>query len=135
LAAYATIALVSQAIEGAKQDMRLPIITVLFAAACTGEANHLGNPLLLPFSGLSTALDNTAYNARRGKVEVFVKSNFPMLIQDITAGGGATLSEAFNLSGVPVTDRPARRIQLRSDLGIYQSAPGALVTALMVYGG
>jgi hypothetical protein len=35
---------------------------------------------------------------------------------------------------IPERDRPARVIQLQSDMGLYAVNPGALVVALMVYG-
>ncbi len=110
------------------------VIAMVPLAACSGQANHLGNPLLLPISGLSTAADNAIYNERRGAVEVFVKSNHPQLINEIAKGGGATLNEAMDKALIPTGDRPARLIQLQSDLDLYRTAPGALVTALMVYG-
>jgi hypothetical protein len=37
-------------------------------------------------------------------------------------------------AGIPLQDRPARITQLRGDIAIYDGNPGALVTALMVYG-
>ena len=104
-------------------------------AACSSEANHLGNPLLLPISGLATAASNAIYSQRRGKVEVLVKSNHPALIAQINAGAGPILTQAMETAEIPVLDRPARIIQLQSDLGLYTANPGALVTALMVYGG
>jgi len=36
---------------------------------------------------------------------------------------------------IPQEDRETRIFQMQSDLGLYQANPGALVTALMVYGG
>lgn len=116
---------------GTRVAIILPLMTLL---GCSGEANHLGNPLLLPLSGLGTAAENAAYNQRRGKVEVFVKTNHPALMQEIAGDGGPHLTEAMTLAGIPETDRPARLIQLRGDAGLYGTNPGALVVALMVYG-
>ena len=115
--------------------MRWPLIALLLTAACSQEANHLGNPLLLPFSGISTVYGNAAYEQRRGQVEIIVKSSHQAILNDIRAGGGPFLDEAFDTAGVPERDRPTRIIQLQSDLGLYQTTPGALVTALMVYSG
>lgn len=115
--------------------MRWPMIAVLLTAACSQEANHLGNPLLLPLSGISTVFGNAAYEQRRGQVEIIVKSNHQAILENIRAGGGPLLNEAFDSAGVPERDRPTRVIQLQSDLGLYETTPGALVTALMVYGG
>ncbi len=73
--------------------------------------------------------------ARRGAVEVAVKSAFPGILDEIEAGAGPNLARAFDAAGVPAVDRPARVIQLRGDLGLYEANPGALVAALMLYGG
>jgi hypothetical protein len=107
----------------------------LLAACATGEANHLGNPLTWPATLLTGTVQNAAYSARRGQVEVHVKSNHPTLIAEIAAGGGPLLTTAMDLAGIPAADRPTRLIQLNADLGLYDANPGALVTALMVYGG
>lgn len=115
--------------------MRLSLISLICLAACSQEANHLGNPLLLPISGLSTVVSNAAYNQRRGQVELIVKSNYAAIQDDIRAGGGPVLTEAMDTARIPEADRPARIIQLQSDMGLYANNPGALVVALMVYGG
>ena len=114
--------------------MRTFLIALIPLTACTGEANHLGNPFVLPFSAIANSVDNAAYNERRGRVEVFVKTNHQALVAEIANGGGPLLGEAFDLARVPASDRPPRRIQLQSDVSLYQTAPGSLVTALMVYG-
>ena len=81
------------------------------------------------------ALVNPAEAQRRGAVEVAVKSAFPGILDEIEAGSGPNLLRALDAAGVPQQDRPARVIQLRGDLGLYEANPGALVTALMLYGG
>ncbi len=115
--------------------MRAILIPLIFLAACSDEANHLGNPLLLPISGLGTAAQNLAYNQRRGQVEVIVKSGFPAIIGDIENGGGPVLNDAMETARIPENDRPARILQMQGDLELYRTNPGALVVALMVYGG
>jgi hypothetical protein len=114
--------------------MRSPLIVAVLVTACTNDANHVGNPLLLPFNGIRASMDNGGYSQRRGQVELTVKSNFPAIINDIRMGGGPALTEAMNVAGTQVADRPARIIQLQSNMAMYESTPGALVTALMVYG-
>jgi hypothetical protein len=114
-------------------SMRWPLITLAVLSACSNEASHLGNPLLLPINAIATVGQNAAYNQRRAQVEVFVKSNFDALIRDIMAGGGPVLTEAMDIAGIRAGDRPARVIQLQSDIALYNTAPGALVTALMVF--
>ena len=81
------------------------------------------------------ALVNPADAQRRGAVEVAVKSSYPGILDEIEAGGGPSLIRAFDAAGVPIEDRPARVIQLRGDSGLYASNPGALVAALLLYGG
>jgi hypothetical protein len=115
--------------------MRIPLILLVVLAGCTNEANHLGNPFTAPISALATAASNAVYSARRGEVEVLVKSNHPALIAQINAGGGPILTQAMDTANIPLEDRPARIVQMQSDLGLYNANPGALVTALMVYGG
>jgi len=114
--------------------MRWLIFPTFLMAACSQEANHLGDPLLLPFNAASTVIGNAAYEKRRGQVEVVVKSNYEEIKRDIRAGQGPALTKAFDTAGVPAADRPFRVIQLQSDLGLYQTSPSALVTAFMVYG-
>ena len=115
--------------------MRWPLIAVLLTAACAQEASHLGNPLMQPVSGASTLFGNAAYEKRRGQVELIVKANYDEIKSDIRAGGGPVLTKAMDAAGIPLRDRFARIIQLQSDMGLYNTTPGALVTALMVYGG
>lgn len=114
--------------------MRFPLLAILFVTGCSGEANHLGNPLLWPFMAVSSGIENSINGARRGEVELTVKSNFDTIIPEIRAGGGPSLTLAMDQARIPQQDRPARILQLQSDLPLYQSNPGALVTALMVYG-
>ncbi len=100
--------------------MRLivPVLCTLLAA-CTSDGNLRD---IAPMAGPN------------GAVEVLVKSNHPALIAEINAGGGPLLTRTFDAAGVPVQDRPARTLQLQGNLGLYDANPGALVTALSVYG-
>jgi len=113
-------------------------VTLLFplvAAACTGEANHLGNPFLLPVSAMSAGLQNAAYNDRRGAVEIFVKTNHPALVSDIRAGGGPVLQQVHDLAAIPAAIRPEHTLRLQSDLPLYASNMDALILAIMVVAG
>lgn len=110
----------------------IPLVLIL--TACSHDANHLGNPLLLPITGLSTAAENAAYRQRRGQVEILVKSNHPAIIAEIQDGGGPILTEAMDAARIPEGDRPARILQMQGDIGLYANNLGALVVALMVYG-
>jgi hypothetical protein len=111
--------------------MRWPLIAALFAAACSGGSQPIGSPLLRA----TTAVEQTAaYSQRRGQLEVYVKTNFTAMLADIRAGEGPILDNAMTIAGIPAGDRPTRIIQLQSDVGLYAAAPGALITALMIYG-
>lgn len=111
----------------------LLLFTALVVSACTGGADHLGNPLLLPGRAISNAISEGAYTQRRGAVEVFVKTNHPALIRDIQAGGGATLTQAMDIAQVPPQNRAGLILDLRSDLGLYAQNLDAMVVTLMVY--
>lgn len=44
-------------------------------AACSPEANHLGNPVLLPVHGLTTAIENASYGRRRQQIKGYLQQN------------------------------------------------------------
>ena len=113
--------------------MRGIILVLIITTGCSTQANHIGNPLLLPVTGITTALGNAAYQQRRGQVEVFVKSNHSAILSDIAVGGGDTVARAMDIAGISTADRPARLIQMRTDLALYETSAEALVVALMVY--
>lgn len=115
--------------------MRFIPVALIILGACSSGANHLGNPLVWPIDAVQNGINNAAYSQRRGTVEVIVKSEFPAILADIDAGGGPVLSRAMEAALIPVAERSARTIQLQGDMGLYSANPGALVTALMVYGG
>ena len=110
------------------------LFALLSLAACSGAANHLGNPLLWPVYAVSAGVENAIYDNRRGAVELQVKSNFPGILDEIASGGGPALTEAMELARVPEADRAARILQMQADLPLYAESPDALVVALMVYG-
>lgn len=107
--------------------MRSSLLLILLLAGCS-------NGFQLPVNALTSAEENAIYQARQAEVEVIVKSNFDAVIRDIRAGGGPTLTSAFDAAGVPDQERATRAFQLNNDLGLYAGNPGALVTAIMVYG-
>ncbi|MEQ8368411.1 hypothetical protein [Yoonia vestfoldensis] len=111
--------------------MRPALILPLILAACTTDLANPGVPVFTPL----TAITDPGYAQKRGQVEIIVKSNFDAIRRDIDAGGGPVLTAAMDAAGVPLQDRPTRVIQLQSDMGLYDVNPGALVTALMVFGG
>ena len=102
-------------------------------AGCAG-ANHLGHPLTLPLSGISSALHNASYAARRRPVAAFVAQNHGALVRDITRSGGPTLQSAMDLARIAPARRAALTHRLGQDLTLYQQDAEALVVALMVHG-
>ena len=111
---------------------KFALLFLWLTAACTNEANHLGNPLLLPLNALGSSISNASYNQTRGKVELFVKTNHPALIADIRNGGGPALTKVFDIANVPKDIRDPHTLQLQSDLALYSSNLDALVVAIMV---
>ncbi|MCF2870773.1 hypothetical protein L0664_06810 [Octadecabacter sp. G9-8] len=110
----------------------LMTLPAFMMGGCTSDANHLGDPLLLPLNALGSSLGNAAYAQTRGKVEVFVKTNHPALIADIQRGGGPTLTQAFDIANVPKPIRAQHTLQLQSDLALYANNLDALIVAIMV---
>ncbi len=104
----------------------LPLALLL--AACTTAPSHIGNPLLLPVSALTTGAENAAYNARRARVKDAVIAAGPALLTD--ADVQETLWQA---APVPPTDRAnvLRDIADLPDPGSAQWAEAATV-AIMV---
>lgn len=105
-------------------------LAFLALAACTGGANHLGNPLLLPITGITTSIDNAIYDGQRAPVEDYVSLNYDALVTDIEAGGGTTLTQAFDVASVPEADRADFIAAME---GYDLSQPDNLVVALMVW--
>lgn len=131
---YVNILVTSQhlSLQVPMRPYALPALILL--TACSSEPNHLGNPLLWPFNAVGTAAENAIYQERRGRVEVIVKSNWPMILDEIMAGEGPSLTQAMNAARIPEGDRAARITQMQGDFAIYDGQPEALVVALMVYG-
>ena len=89
---------------------------------------------VLPPGLMSPAALGPADTARRGATELAVKGDLAAVLADIDAGGGPALTRAFDAARVPPADRPARALQLDGDLGLYTANPGALVSALLLWG-
>ncbi len=106
---------------------KLTFVFLALLAACTPGAN--------PLQRIGTTLGNAANGETRGPVEIFVKTNHPALIRDIRAGGGPTLTRAFDIANVPQSARAFQTLRLQSDLPLYASNLDALVVALMVVSG
>lgn len=69
-----------------------------------------------------------------GAVELIVKTSHPAILRDISAGGGPDLTRAMEAAAIPPEDRAARILALQSDFDVYESSPGALTSALRLWG-
>jgi len=108
------------------------LLFIVALPACDSHTNHLGNPLVWPIHAATNAVQNANYGQTRAQVEIFVKTNHPALIADLRTGGGATLTQAFDLAQTPAPVRAQHTLQMQSDLALYQSNLAALITAIMV---
>lgn len=94
--------------------------------------------LLAALSGCSTlppmATTNPA-TAPGQNTEVFVKQNHAAIIADIEAGGGATLTQVYDMMGVNAASRDIATLRLQSELPLYRTSPAALLIALRLHGG
>lgn len=109
-----------------------PLAAVLILSGCTGGWSP--SAVMMPGLEIGPATQDPGYTARRGQTELAVKGAWPAILAEITAGGGPALTTAMDAAGVPAEDRPTRIIQLQQESAIYAANPGALVSALMVYG-
>ncbi|QFT64270.1 hypothetical protein [Roseivivax sp. THAF30] len=62
--------------------LRPPLLLPLALAACSEAPNHLGNPLLLPVSALTTGAQNAAYDPRRAEVKAMLAGTRPAVLHD-----------------------------------------------------
>jgi len=69
------------------------LLLILPLAAC--DAGHLGNPLLLPVTGIATGFENATYNARRKQVFAFLEKN------RLTLSNPAVQSELWEIAKTP----------------------------------
>ena len=109
-------------------------------AGCqSGGANHIPPPWQYPGAAIGSVIENTAYKARRRKVERFTADNYEAVVTDIQSGGGATLTHVLGISRVPLSRHPELRVAIMDDPNIYFSGPRPqnierLVVAIMVHG-
>ena len=110
--------------------MRNALIPFMILSGCNSGPLPVVFPVVLPT--VSPAV--TADEQRRADIELIVKGQFPAILADIQSGGGPVLTTAFDAAGVPDQDRATRAFQLNNDIGLYADSPGALVTAIALYG-
>ncbi|WP_146174150.1 hypothetical protein [Litoreibacter ponti] len=106
----------------------------LLITACSSSApSHLPIPLLLPAQAIGSALENTAYSARRTAVKSHVTEHFATLDAEIIAGGGPLLTQAYDLARIKSSDRAQLAKTLAQDPNLRVDAE-ALTVSLMVHG-
>ena len=111
----------------------LGFIALALAGCSPDTPSHIPNPVLLPAYAVGNAIQNASYGTRRSKVKTYVSRNFDILRQDIQNGGGATLTESYNLAGVPTDSRPALTRMLSQEDNLTKDTE-ALTISLMVHG-
>lgn len=96
---------------------------LLLASACS-EANHLGNPLTWPISGLATAIENAAYDRQRGIVKSW-----------LTAHADGLRKERFNgplMAELLATIPSHHRERVRSEIAALAGRPDFAEAATIV---
>ncbi|SFQ19551.1 hypothetical protein SAMN05421853_102378 [Roseivivax halotolerans] len=108
--------------------LRPPLLLPLALAACTPAPNHLGNPLLLPVSALTTGAQNAAYNARRAEVKAVLAGTGPAVLHDANAQ-----ARLWRVAPVPVAERKdvLRDIADLPDPGSAEWIEAATVTVMV----
>lgn len=80
--------------------MRLIVLTLLLAA-CSGQASHIGNPIMLPVSGIATAVSNAGYQARRNRVSAYLAANSTSIRSEAKAKPGLAFAELSRIARIP----------------------------------
>ncbi len=92
-------------------------LPLLLLPAC--DEGHLGNPLLLPVTGLATAVENSSYNSRRSRVSNFLAANQPAVMAEALSQPGPALATLYQTAGTHPASQPA----VRRDLAEISAAP------------
>lgn len=115
--------------------MRTLTLCLILLGCTNGDANHIGNPLMLPVGAVTTGVENGFYNARRKRVADYIAANKPALRADVIAGTGATLDELYQIAKIPTKNQPALARELSRGQSLYFGEdPEPLVVAVMVHG-
>lgn len=110
-------------------------IALLALAACSSEANHVGNPLTLPVRGVAAGIENANYDARRNHLKTYLVSNRAVIISQIRSNGGSHLAEAMERARVPAAKRSTLVRELNRDPNLYFGNDiEPMVVAFMVHG-
>jgi hypothetical protein len=114
--------------------MRTLTLCLILLGCTNGNANHIGNPLLLPVGAVTTGVENGFYNARRKRVAQFIAENKPALHADVQAGHGPTLTALYKIAKTPAKNQAALAIELnRGQTQYFAKDPEPMVVAVMVH--
>lgn len=80
-------------------DRAIAAFTGLLLLGACAEANHLGNPLMLPVAAVATGIDNHVYGARRGRVSAHLAGEGRNVLR------GDAQAQLWRLAGTPVDNR------------------------------
>lgn len=84
-------------------------VALLFGLAACSQPNHLGNPLMLPLNGLSTAIENASYDRQRRLVKSFLTEKAATMRAEQFSGSA---TDAL-LGTIPMQHREKVRHELR----------------------
>jgi len=114
--------------------MRTLTLCLILLGCTNGNANHIGNPLLLPVGALTTGIHNAGYNARRTRVKSYIIANHDLLRADVLAGTGPTLTNLMQIAKTPMGKQAALLTELRrGQTQYFAKDPEPLVVAVMVH--
>lgn len=114
--------------------MRTLTLCLILLGCTNGNANHIGNPLLLPVGAVTTGVENTFYNARRKRVAEYITANKPALRADVIAGTGPALNGLYAVAKTPTKNQAALAHELnRSQTQYFAENPEPMVVAVMVH--
>jgi len=111
------------------------LLSCCILCGCAGtEANHIGNPLLLPIGAVTTGVENSVYNARRKRVADYVAANHASLRADVLAGEGLVLEGLFKVAKTPKAKQAALLQELyRGQSQYFAGDIEPMVVAVMVH--
>lgn len=116
-----------------------PLFSLIIAACALTACAPGGGPGATIVRGnegpVTAAYTGTeSYRRRSSQIQGFVNTHHGTLIAELTAGGGATLTQAMSLARIPPADRSKRIAEMRRDIVVYRADPAALASALLIYG-
>lgn len=114
--------------------MRSLTLCLILLGCSNGNANHIGNPITLPISAITTGLENVSYNTRRNRVKANVIKNRKQLKKDVIAGNGPALNQIFEIAKIPAQKQAPLLKELQRGIETYFNTNiEPLVVTIMVH--